>query len=351
MTTRATASQLQRFLLRPPYGWRSLGLILLLVVFAAWSAQRVELDRMAANLAEWGRASLGLAEESQVGRGLSRALGTMWPPVVSERVELARLSEAERNRLPPFAGIEVERRVETRIDPATLEMRSAVVETEVLVLPLGYLGSVLVKMWETVEIALWATLFAIILSLPLAVLASANYTPNRAAYIGSRALISGLRAVPELISALFLVLAFGFGPVAGILALALHAAGFLGKFFAKDIENADRKPQEALSASGARPLAVLWVAVLPQVLPQYVAYALYILDRNVRMAAVIGLVGAGGIGQELKGRWDMFQYGHVATILLVIFVTVFLLDQVSAVLRKRLIEGSAQRDARPNLIG
>jgi phosphonate transport system permease protein len=140
-----------------------------------------------------------------------------------------------------------------------------------------------------------------------------------------------------MISALFLVLAYGFGPIAGILALGLHAAGFLGKFYAEDIENADRGPQEALQAIGAGKLKVLWFGVLPQVFPQYIAYTLYILDRNVRMAIVIGIVGAGGIGQELKGRYDMFNYGHVSTILLALFVTVFLLDQLSARIRARLI--------------
>jgi phosphonate transport system permease protein len=143
--------------------------------------------------------------------------------------------------------------------------------------------------------------------------------------------------MPELIIAMFLVLGFGFGAIAGYLALGLHGAGFLGKFYAEDIEAADPKPQEALAALGAGKLRVLRAAVLPQVAPSYVAYTLYILDRNVRMAAVIGLVGAGGIGQELKGRYDTFEYGHVGTILLVIFLTVFVLDQVAAKLRARLI--------------
>jgi phosphonate transport system permease protein len=105
----------------------------------------------------------------------------------------------------------------------------------------------------------------------------------------------------------------------------------------EDIENADKGPQEALFAVGANKLKVLWFGVLPQVLPQYVAYTLYILDRNVRMATVIGIVGAGGIGQELKGRYEMFNYGHVTTILIVLFITVFLLDRLSALLRKKLI--------------
>jgi phosphonate transport system permease protein len=122
-----------------------------------------------------------------------------------------------------------------------------------------------------------------------------------------------------------------------MLALGIHSAGFLGKFYAEDIEDADRKPQEALVALGAGKLRVLRAAVLPQVLPSYVAYTLYILDRNVRMATVVGLVGAGGIGLELKGRFDMFEYDHVGTILVAIFTTVLILDQISARLRARLI--------------
>ncbi|HNU66432.1 MAG TPA: phosphonate ABC transporter, permease protein PhnE, partial [Methylotenera sp.] len=164
-----------------------------------------------------------------------------------------------------------------------------------------------------------------------------NYTYNKFTYTLARGTISLLRSMPELIVALFLVLAYGFGPIAGVLALGLHAAGFLGKFYAEDIENADKKPQEALEAIGAGKLKTLWYGVMPQVVPQYIAYTLYILDRNVRMATVIGLVGAGGIGQELKGRFDMFQYDHVATILIAIFIVVFLLDQFSARLRAKLI--------------
>ena len=93
----------------------------------------------------------------------------------------------------------------------------------------------------------------------------------------------------------------------------------------------------ALFALGASKLKVLWVSVLPQVFPQYIAYTLYILDRNVRMAAVVGIVGAGGIGLELKGRFEMFHYSHVGTILIVLFATVIILDQLSAQLRKKLL--------------
>ncbi|MFM0351260.1 PhnE/PtxC family ABC transporter permease [Paraburkholderia sp. RL17-347-BIC-D] len=111
--------------------------------------------------------------------------------------------------------------------------------------PSTYLWQVIGKMFETREIGLWATL--------LAILSARNYTLHRPSYVAARALVSMMRAMPELISALFLVLAYGFGPTPGVLALALHSAGFLGKFYAEDIENADGKPQDALRAIGAGP--------------------------------------------------------------------------------------------------
>jgi phosphonate transport system permease protein len=191
-------------------------------------------------------------------------------------------------------------------------------------------------MAKTVEMGLLATVIGVVFSLPLAVLAARNYAPARTVYHAARALVVFLRAVPELISALFLVLAYGFGPAAGVLALALHCTGFLGKFFAEEIEQCDRAPQEALTALGAGRLKTLRFAVWPQVLPHYAGYVCYVLDRNVRMATVIGLVGAGGIGQELKGRYDLFQYGHVATIILAIFLVVLALDRLSDALRAKL---------------
>jgi phosphonate transport system permease protein len=206
-----------------------------------------------------------------------------------------------------------------------------------MVEPFGYLVYVLGKMLESLEIALWGTLLALVAGLPLAYFGARGYAPGRVAYALARTTSSFLRAVPELVSALVLVLAFGFGPMAGVLALGLHSAGFFGKFYADDVENADRGPQEALLAVGANRLKVLRFAVLPQVLPQYVAYTQYILERNVRMATVIGVVGAGGIGIELKGRFDMFNFGHVSTILLVIFLTVMLLERLTQRLRGRLI--------------
>lgn len=329
--------RLARWLARPPFGARSLALLLVATLLLGWSAQRVEMDRLMVQVGEAIAASLGLREQSQVGRGFARVGEAMWPPVIAERTEVTRIQNFDRGKLPWLAHVEIKRSTETHINPETLAMEESVVETEVLVEPLGYLARIGWKMLDTLEIALWATILAVIISAPLAFFGASNYAPNRFAYHLARSIVSFFRAVPELISALFLVLAFGFGAVPGVLALGFHAAGFLGKFYAEDIENADPKPQEALASLGASKLKVLITAVLPQVLPQYVAYTLYVLDRNVRMATVIGIVGAGGIGQELKGRYDLFNYGHVCTILIAIFLTVFVLDQVSARIRKRLI--------------
>lgn len=320
-----------------PYTARHVFIALVLLALILFTGHRTEMDRMATMSVQAVGKLIGVVDDSQVVRGLSRVAQSMWPPVMGEKEEVARLPELDKSRLPLFSHIEVQERTEQRLNPQTLQMETETERIEYLVQPVGYLWTVFVKMVETFEIAIWGTLLSMLVSVPLAYYAARNYSPNRATYTLARGSISLLRSAPELIVALFLVLAYGFGPIAGVLALGLHAAGFLGKFYAEDIENADKKPQEALEAIGAGKLKTLWYGVIPQVLPQYIAYSLYILDRNLRMATVIGLVGAGGIGQELKGRFDMFQYGHVATILLAIFIAVFLLDQFSARLRAKLI--------------
>jgi phosphonate transport system permease protein len=327
----------QNWRLDPPYTARHLVFALCFLILILVTGSRTEIDRMVAMSAQAVGKLVGVSDESQVVRGLSRVAQSMWPPVLAEKEELARLPDLDRNALPWFSSIRTEERSQKHLNPSTLQLETTLEQTEYLVQPMGYLWTVLVKMLQTLEIAVWGTLLSVLLSIPLAYYAASNYTPNRVTYTAARGMISLLRSAPELIVALFLVLAYGFGPIAGVLALAMHAAGFLGKFYAEDIENADKKPQEALEAIGANKVKTLWYGVIPQVLPQYIAYTLYILDRNLRMATVIGLVGAGGIGQELKGRFDLFQYGHVATILIVIFIAVYLLDQFSARLRARLM--------------
>jgi phosphonate transport system permease protein len=313
----------------------SMALLMIAALVLVYTGKRVEMDRFASLSAGAIAHVTGLGGESQVANGFGAVAQKLFPIVLEERTDVTHIDNFDRKKLPLFSHLEVTQTRTESLNPDTYQLETTTERHEVLVEPYGYALRVAEKLLETLEIALWGTVLAIIIGLPLGILAARNLTPNPFVRGLSRGLVSLLRAVPELISALFLVLAYGFGPIAGVLALALHAAGFFGKFYADDMENADDKPQEALRAIGANPLKVLRFAILPQVMPQFIAYTLYILDRNVRMATVIGLVGAGGIGQELKGRYDMYNYGHVGTILLAIFVLVLGLEQISNQLRRQ----------------
>lgn len=295
-----------------------------------FTGQRVEIGRMLALSGEAVLAQAGLVDRSQVADGLGSTLAELVPIQLSSRREVSRIEGFDHAHLPPFAYIETAETRVSELNPETLRREERLVRTAWLVEPFGYVFHVAAKMLETLEIALWGSVIAVLIGLPLALLGARNITPHPALRAGSRATSAFLRAIPELIAALFLVIAFGFGPIAGVLALGLHSAGFLGKFYADDIEDADPRPQQALAAMGAGRLTIWGSAILPQVLPQHIACTLYTFDRNVRMGAVIGLVGAGGIGQELKGRFDMYEYGHVGTILIAIFLVILTLDLVAS---------------------
>ena len=295
-----------------------------------YTGQRVEIGRMLALSGEAVLAQAGMADRSQVADGLGSTLAQLVPIQLSSRREVTRIENFDPDRLPPFAHNEPAETRVTELNPETLRREERTVRTAWLVEPFGYLFHVAAKMLETLEIALWGSVIAVLIGMPLALLGARNVTPHPALRAGSRAASGFLRAVPELIAALFLVIAFGFGPIAGVLALGLHSAGFLGKFYADDIEDADPRPQQALMAMGAGRLTIWGSAILPQVLPQHIACTLYTFDRNVRMGSVIGLVGAGGIGQELKGRFDLYEYGHVGTILIAIFLVILTLDFVAS---------------------
>ena len=193
------------------------------------------------------------------------------------------------------------------------------------------------SMLETVEMAFLGTLLAITLSIPLGFLSASNISPNYAVYIVCRAITIFSRAVPEFIMAMILVIAVGFGAVPGVIALGLHTMGFLAKFYAEAIEHVDPGPGDALSSMGASRMQVVAFAIVPQVLPSFVGNNLYILDRNVRMATMLGIVGAGGIGYELQSSFRMFNYPRVSAIIILIFFVIFLIDMVSSHIRKRLL--------------
>jgi phosphonate transport system permease protein len=323
--------------LDPPFKIQTILIVCIIFIVLIFSSQRVGIPDIIERLYESSLDLVGIKNSSKIGEGLSRISKEMWPPVIESRKDINLILDFDSSNLPFNSYIEKQIDKSYEINPNTFLLEEVEEDVVFLIEPLGYLRIVIVKIIESIEIAFWASFISIILSIPLAYYSAKNYTPNSIVYYIFRSIVSALRAIPELISVLFMVLAFGFGPAAGIMALGLHSAGFLGKFFAEDIENADKGPQEALIALGASKWKVLKLAVLPQVMPQYVAYMLYILDRNLRMATVIGLVGGGGIGQELKGRFDLFEYGHVTTIIIVIFIVVFIFDQISAKLRSKLI--------------
>tara|TARA_B100001027_G_scaffold119081_1_gene82211 strand:+ start:671 stop:1498 length:828 start_codon:yes stop_codon:yes gene_type:complete len=198
------------------------------------------------------------------------------------------------------------------------------------------LRELIYAMFETIEIAFLGTFIAIVLSIPLGLFSARNLAPNYFVYLVCKTVVIFFRAIPEFIIAMILVIAIGFGAMPGVLALGLHTMGFLAKFYAEDIEHINKGPIDALKSSGATKSQIISFGVIPQILPSFVANNLYILDRNVRMATMLGIVGAGGIGYELQSSFRMFEYERVSAIIILIFVTIFLIDHLSAFIRSKI---------------
>ena len=198
------------------------------------------------------------------------------------------------------------------------------------------LSELIYAMFETIEIAFLGTFIAIVLSIPLGLFSARNLAPNYFVYIISKTIVIFFRAIPEFIIAMILVIAIGFGAMPGVLALGLHTMGFLAKFYAEDIEHINNGPIDALKSSGATKSQTISFGVIPQILPSFVANNLYILDRNVRMATMLGIVGAGGIGYELQSSFRMFEYERVSAIIILIFATIFIIDHLSSFVRSKI---------------
>jgi phosphonate transport system permease protein len=320
--------------LRQPYGLGHLAAALALFVILAWTFKTNELDRAASMTCGALASGLGLQDESPTATAAGNFFSAAWPFAMAEARPVARVEGFDPERLPWFAYLEM--RTIKEYDALTNTTRET--EVEFLVEPFGYLTYALWLMLHTATMGLWGTVLALLLAAPLGFLAARNYAPHASVAWLARGVLSLLRAVPELISAAFFLMLFGPGPAAGILALGFHNAGLLGKLCADDIENADQGTQQALASTGAAPLKVFRFAVFPQLLPQFVSYTNYILERSVRYATVLGIVGAGGIGVEFKGRWEHAEFAHVSTLLLVIFLAVFGLEQFTQYLRRRLTE-------------
>ncbi len=189
---------------------------------------------------------------------------------------------------------------------------------------------------QTLATALWGSALAFVVAALLAPFAAHNLAPNAATYRIARELLNFMRAMPDLLLALIFVAALGLGPLPGALALGIHTAGFLGKFFAESLERVNGGVYEAVAATGASRMQIVMYAGWPSIQREVLGYVLYIFDRNVRMAAVLGLVGAGGIGLALHDTLRMFNYDQSAALIIVILVTILLIDYLSTWLRGKL---------------
>jgi len=191
-------------------------------------------------------------------------------------------------------------------------------------------------MLETIEIAFLGTFIAIVLSIPVGLFSARNLAPNYGVFLVARTITIFFRAIPEFIIAMILVIAIGFGAIPGVLALGIHTMGFLAKFYAEDIEHVNKGPIEALKSSGASKRQIISFGIIPQIIPSFIANNLYILDRNIRMATMLGIVGAGGIGYELQSSFRMFEYQRVSAIILIIFIAIFIIDNLSSYVRSKI---------------
>jgi len=199
-------------------------------------------------------------------------------------------------------------------------------------------------MLQTFQMALVVTIVRVNLSLPLGILAAKGVTEGflatRLLSPASRLLIAFFRTVPDLVWALVFVITVGLGPFAGTLAIVVDSIGFCGRFFAEAMEDVDKAPSEALTAAGASRTDTIFYAVLPAAMSSFITTSLFALEKATRSSVVLGLVGGGGIGIELKVAIDFFDYQLAMTIILMIFALVLMVERLGGMVRNRIIEGN-----------
>ena len=193
------------------------------------------------------------------------------------------------------------------------------------------------KLVETLQMAVAGAALGLIFAIPFAILATDRLSPHPVIKIAARGMIAFFRTVPDLVWAIFFIIVVGLGPAAGVLALMIDKIGFAGRFFAEAMEEADTGPQDALRAIGANRMGIIFSAVFPACLPSFTATSLFALEKSVRGSAALGLVGAGGIGVDLKVAFDLFNYDEALTIILMMLVLVVAVEQGSSWIRSKLI--------------
>ncbi|RCW64237.1 phosphonate ABC transporter, permease protein PhnE [Saliterribacillus persicus] len=201
----------------------------------------------------------------------------------------------------------------------------------------SYVSNIWPKLFETLHMAIIATTIAVIISIPFSLLTANNVTTNHFLYQIMRFLLNIIRTIPDIILAVVFVGLFGIGVFPGIIALIIFAVGILVKLMSEVIEAIDMNPSEAIRASGGNTLQTIWYAVVPQVLPQFISFSLYVFEINIRASVVLGLVGAGGIGQLINKEINFMNYPAVSTIVLIIFAVVVVIDYISGKLREGLV--------------
>ncbi len=206
---------------------------------------------------------------------------------------------------------------------------------------LKYLPSLI----ETINIAAASTLLGAMLGMLLSLLSTRGMAKWPRLIPVFRRMMDTMRAMPEIVIALVLIFVMGGGPVPAMIAIAFHTAGALGKLFSEVNENASLKPVEGLQSVGASWAQRMWLGVIPQVAPNYFSYALLRFEINIRASAILGFVGAGGIGYELRNAmsWGKGQYDDAMAIFLLLFLSIVAVDQVSSVVRERLTHGKIQK--------
>ncbi|MBD2604573.1 phosphonate ABC transporter, permease protein PhnE [Scytonema hofmannii FACHB-248] len=188
---------------------------------------------------------------------------------------------------------------------------------------------------ETIQMSLWGTTIGAVLSLPIAIASANNIAPRWLQWLANL-LQNAVRSVPSIILGLIFVAATGLGAPAGTLALGIYTIGYLGKFYQQAIEAVDPRSLESLQVAGASKLQIVQYGILPQVLPLGLGYTLWMFEYNIRAASVLGVVGAGGIGFQLKSYIDGFEYTKATTMMLVLLIVVTVIDVFSSQLRHRL---------------
>ncbi|TFB22040.1 phosphonate ABC transporter, permease protein PhnE [Filobacillus milosensis] len=190
---------------------------------------------------------------------------------------------------------------------------------------------------ETVQIAVVATTFSILICIPASLMAANTIVTNKFVYQTTRSILNILRTIPDILLATIFVSLFGIGIIPGILALTIFSLGLLAKLLSETIETIDTRQLDAIRSTGGNIFQVIWYGVVPQVLPQFISYGLYVFELNVRASLVLGFVGAGGIGSIIDTQLNFLKYQNVMAILIVLLVAVILIETVSNMLRRRVV--------------